>query len=520
MKYKKYHIISFILLMCTLVIKEITELFYIINYNDNSLNVKYVYILNCILLSIGFMLVIRGLLQRLRAALIINVAIITLFIIDNLLETAYFRFNLILLGYILLSLIFQKDWYKGKSNPRKLKIGIILGCILILSNIVWIIILKNSFNDISMCVNLSVLIIVTRLVLEPYSFKSGYSFEDKQKVQALLRKYSTNPVSELILEDDKLYYFSNICEGVIGYTIINNIAIVVGEPICSNSDQNDMLLEFKKFCSDNSLSICFCQVSDEYKSLLKENGFIVQEYGKEAVINLETYTLKGGKTANIRWANNKMEKMGIKVSEYKPLSNRDETIENQINKISDEWLKMKKGGELSFTLGTVSLDKPYDRRYFLARNSEGSLLGFMVCVPYKCREGYFIDITRRSEDAPLGIMEKLTVDICKILKEEKVKEVSLGLAPLADIQSCNNIESVIIHRFFEFIYNHMNSFYGFKALYHYKKKYNPSIWEPRFIAFSSEAWIISILYAMLKVKNPQGIRGILVDRISEVIKRK
>lgn len=47
MKFKKYHIISFILLMCTLVIKEITELFYIINYNSNSLNVKYVYIINC-----------------------------------------------------------------------------------------------------------------------------------------------------------------------------------------------------------------------------------------------------------------------------------------------------------------------------------------------------------------------------------------------------------------------------------------------------------------------------------------
>jgi len=520
MKYKKYHIISFILLMCTLAIKEMMKLFYIINYNNNSLNIRYVYIINCFLLSLCFVLTIRGLLQRLRAALIINIVMITLFVIVNFLETAYFSFNLVLLGYILLSLIIQNEWFKAKSNPRKLKIGIILGCILILSNIIWLIILKNSFNDISMCINLCLLILVIRLVLEPQVFKSEYSFEDKQKVQALLRKYSTNPVSELILEDDKLYYFSNICEGVIGYTVINNIAIVAGEPICSYSDKNDMLLEFKKFCSNNSLSICFCQVSDEYTYLLKKNGFIVQEYGKEAVINLETYTLKGGKTANIRWANNKMEKIGIKVSEYKPLINRNEIIENQINKISNEWLKMKKGSELSFMLGTVSLDKPFDRRYFTASNSEGIILGFMVCVPYKCKEGYFIDITRRSEDAPLGIMEKLTVDICKSLKEENVKEVSLGLAPLADIQRCNNIESIIVHRFFKFIYNNMNSFYGFKALYHYKKKYNPSIWEPRFIAFSSEAWIISILYAMLKAKNPQGIRGVMVDRISELIKIK
>lgn len=492
MKYKKYHIISLILLMCTLAIEEIMKLFYIINYNNDLLNVEYVYMINCFLLVICFVLIIKGLLQRLIAAIVINVVIISLFIMASFWETTYFRCNLILLGYILLSLIIQNKWFKGKSNPMKLKMGSILACILILSNIIWMMIFKNSFNYISMCINLCLLIIVIRLVLEPYDFRPEYSFEDKKKVQVLLRKYATNPVSEIILENDKLYYFSKTCEGVIGYTIINNIAIVAGEPICSNRNTNTILLEFKKFCFDNSLSICFCQVSDEYKTFLSKNGFIVQEYGKEAIINLDTYTLGGAKTSNVRWANNKMEKMGIKVTEYTPLISRNEIIEKQISKVSDEWLKMKKGGELSFMLGTISMDKPFDKRYFIASNSEGTVLGFMVCVPYKCKEGYFIDITRRSKDAPLGIMEKLTVDICKILKEDNVKEVSLGLAPLADIQSCNSTESIIIHRLFKFIYNHMNSFYGFKALYHYKKKYNPSIWEPRFIAFSSEASIISI----------------------------
>ena len=110
------------------------------------------------------------------------------------------------------------------------------------------------------------------------------------------------------------------------------------------------------------------------------------------------------------------------------------------------------------------------------------------------------------------------MDICKILKEDRVKEVSLGLAPLADIQSCNNIQSIIIHRFFKFIYKHMNSFYGFKALYDYKKKYNPSAWESRFIAFSAEASILSIGYAMIKAKHPQGIRRLLLDRLLELIK--
>lgn len=518
MKYKKYHIISVILLMFTLVIKEILEFYYLINNYNKSVNFNYMYIINCFLLGICFLLIIKGLLQRLRVALIINLAIISLLIIVNFFKSVYFKFNIILLSYILISLIIQNKWFKAKSNNKKLKIGVILAGILIFADIILHTTTINSFNDINIFINLCTLILIIRLVLEPNAFKQIHSYEEKQKVQGLLRKFATNPVSAIILEDDKKYFFPKSCEGVIGYTVINNIAIVAGEPICSYYNINNVLLEFKKFCSRNSLSICFCQVSTKYKKILEDADFIVQEYGKEAIIHLETYTISGSKTSKIRWANNKMDKLGVNVTEYKPLIERNEKIEKQIVNVSNEWLKMKKSGELSFMLGTISLDRPFDRRYFIATNSDGVVLGVIVCFPYKSQKGYFVDITRRSKDAPLGIMEKLTIDVCKILKEDNVKEVSLGLAPLADIQGGNSIESRIIYKFFKFIYKYMNSFYGFKALYDYKKKYNPSAWESRFIAYSSEASIISIGYAMVKAKHPQGIRKLLIDRVLTFIK--
>lgn len=503
--------------MFTLVIKEILEFYYSINNDNKSLNVNYMYIINCFLLGICFLFIIKGLLQRLRAALIINVVIILLIIIANFFESIYFKFNIILLSYILLSLIIQNKWFKAKSNYKKLKKGVVLSCILIFADIILYIMAKSSFSAINIFINLCTLIIIIKLVLEPYGFKQISSYEEKQKVRELLREFATNPVSAIILEDDKQYFFPKSCEGVIGYTTINNIAIVAGEPICSDYNLNSVLLEFKKFCSDNSLSICFCQVSEKYKKVLEDADFIVQEYGKEAIIHLDTYTISGSKTSKIRWANNKMDKLGIKVTEYKPLVERDESIEKQIANVSNEWLRMKKSAELSFMLGTISLNRPFDRRYFMATNSEGQVLGVIVCFPYKSQKGYFIDITRRSKDAPLGIMEKLTIDVCKILKEDNVKEVSLGLAPLADIQGGNSIESRIIYKFLKFIYKYMNSFYGFKALYDYKKKYNPSAWESRFIAYSSEAAIISIGYAMVKAKHPQGIRKLLIDRLLAVL---
>jgi len=56
-----------------------------------------------------------------------------------------------------------------------------------------------------------------------------------------------------------------------------------------------------------------------------------------------------------------------------------------------KWLKIKKGGEIKFTLGSIGLEKPYDRRYFTAKNSEGKLLGFVVFIPYANKSDYLTD---------------------------------------------------------------------------------------------------------------------------------
>jgi len=550
---KDCHINSSILLVLFLGIKEILYSFSSMENSNAYIPFDYLYIERIIsfLIGICFIFVAKGLFKRLTSAWLMSVSIVSLIMIINLLEKLYFNLSTILSIYILLSLLIQYKSFKSKSNPLNLKQGIILSSILIFCNVVFetltlynqrnnfknihsiedslfisiklllgmdksilkaVSINATNLTDAMILLNLFGLLGITILVLRPMLFKPINSYYDKLKVQSLLMKYATNPVSAIILENDKQYFFSKDGEGVIGYTVVDNVAIVAGEPICCNNNIFNFLSDFRSFCSDNSLSICFCQISSKFRDAFEKAGFILQEYGKEAIINLDSYSISGTKAAKIRWANNKMDKLGIKVTEYKPLLNRDKNIEKQIHIVSNDWLKMKKSSELSFMLGSISLDKPFDKRYFIATNPEGIILGFIVCFPYKSKKGYFVDITRRSQDAPLGIMEKLIIDTCKILKDDEVEEVSLGLAPLADIEYDKTIQSKLLYKTFKFIYENMNSLYGFKSLYEYKKKYNPSAWEPRFIAFSSKIFTPTLGYAILKAKNPKGIQGLIFYR--------
>jgi hypothetical protein len=51
--------------------------------------------------------------------------------------------------------------------------------------------------------------------------------------------------------------------------------------------------------------------------------------------------------------------------------------------ISKEWLKIKGGRELGFVLGSLGLEQPSAKRYFVARsgNNTGRIEGFVVCEP-------------------------------------------------------------------------------------------------------------------------------------------
>ena len=67
-------------------------------------------------------------------------------------------------------------------------------------------------------------------------------------------------------------------------------------------------------------------------------------------------------------------KAGVTVHEYKVLEKRDPAIDKEFNRITNEWLEVKKSGMLQFTMGNVGLENPMDKRYFYALNSMGKWL--------------------------------------------------------------------------------------------------------------------------------------------------
>lgn len=196
-------------------------------------------------------------------------------------------------------------------------------------------------------------------------------------------------------------------------------------------------------------------------------------------------------------------KAGVTVSEYRPLEKRDPEIEQAFDRVTDEWLGQKKSSLLSFTMGTVGLENPMDKRYFYARDKDNQIVAFIVFVPFLGKDGYMADVTRHGNGAPGGVMETIIYEAFQVFKNEGIHYGSLGVAPLAGL---DDEKAEPVEKLLRFVYDHLNECYGFKDLYRAKEKYSPTEWIPAYYIYLPKFPTPDMFYAVVKIQNNNVIR--------------
>ncbi len=528
---------------------------------DKFIHLKTILIHKDLSIITGLILIFLSyrLYKRMKVAWMIMLIILPVSLVLKI--TKYHTFinvPIIVEAFVICTLIAYYRDFNRESDPISLKVGITIALgsmgLIVIHSTIGLFLLKNQYIHIQsftdafiksikllfymdtstieprskiaqiygesiIAINIICLILSLILILKPLIYQRAISNMDRIKVREYLMRYAHNPISYVAIEKDKKYFFSRNVDGVIAYVVCSGVAVCVADPICNEQDMVILLSEFISFCKANELSICFYHSSEKYLYEFTKMGFGVLKYGEEAMFQLDTYSLSGKKTAKVRQAINNANRLGIQVLEYKPLEKRDPSVEEEIKDVSKEWLSFKKSGELSFMLGSISLEQPMDRRYFIAMDENKKIQGFVVFVPFLGGAGYYADVTRRRKNAPIGVMEKIIISAFDKMKEEGVLWGSLGLAPLVNVRE-NEERKQVTSRILEFIYENLNQFYGFKTLYQYKKKYGPTAWNPKFIVYYPAVFTPKIAYAILKATNPRGVKDYLLSQIKLIYNKK
>ncbi len=357
------------------------------------------------------------------------------------------------------------------------------------------------------------LIVFLAIALKPI-FEKSYN-TNIDDVKSFIIENGKNPLSYLILEEDKNIFYSERVRGLVGYKIVNGVFVILGDIVVEEGGENIFIEELLEFCKYQKLEILFLNSTGEYKKELLSLGLHQAKYGEDCIFTLDEYDLKGKRAQKIRTAINKSKKLGVEVHEYKIEEGRDEFIENSFREITDAWIKNKGSMMMEFTVGSMNLEAPENRRYFYSI-LDGVIIAFVVFVPYDNRKGYIADITRRREGAPQGAIESIIYDGFMTLKEEGAEEGNMGLCPLYNVV---DDFSGFNEKFLNEIYERFSKFYNFKALRHSKEKYGPTTWKNRYLFYSGKNFF-KILTAIVLCHFPKNMWKYVSTQILDFVKDK
>lgn len=316
------------------------------------------------------------------------------------------------------------------------------------------------------------------MLLRPVILRNPARLEERLRARNLIETYGQSALERLGLLEDKSYYFSPGGQSVIAYVAKGRVAIALGDPVGVSTDLPAAVRGFREFCDRHDWHPAFYQTGSKHLSLYDSLGFRAVKIGEEAIIDLASFTLKGKANQNFRTALNKLSNAGFRVEFYPPPVSQ--SLLDQLEEISDEWLHFTKGAEKRFSVGW------FDRAY---------LQGTMIAVVYTPHgdinafaniliggQEVGVDLMRRRQQTENGTMEFLFVSLFQYLQERGYQRFSLGLSALSGVGESPNAPR--LEKVLNYLADHLNHFYSFQGIHNFKYKFHPQ-WEPRYLVYAN-----------------------------------
>jgi phosphatidylglycerol lysyltransferase len=315
--------------------------------------------------------------------------------------------------------------------------------------------------------------------------------QERDRVSKLMQTYGTNSISYFALGEDKTYFFSDSGKSVISYVLQGSTAVVAGDPIGPQDEMNTVIKQFVAFCNEQDWTIVFWQVRAEVAELYRAEGFRLLKIGEDAVVNPQNFTLKGGAMANVRSSAKRAEKDGVHIVFYRGRVTDAEQLA-QMERISRQWLVAKGGAEMGFSMGAFDAQGDEKQLYAVAVDQQNKVHAFVSFIPIYGRHGWGLDLMRRTEQCAPGTMELLLARAIEHMKSDGSQMVSLGLAPLSNV---NEEDETFLDTSIDFLTDRFGNPSKNQSLYNFKKKFQPT-WESRYLVYSDALSLPKIGWAL------------------------
>jgi phosphatidylglycerol lysyltransferase len=321
---------------------------------------------------------------------------------------------------------------------------------------------------------------------------------EQAHARQIVETYGRSSIAFLALLDDKNSYFSQH-GSLIAYAIHGKVAVALGDPIGPPEDVGQAINGFQSFCAQNGWIPSFCLAGPEYLENYKQAGYNYFLVGYDAIVDLHDFNLHGKARSSYRKRYNRLRKQGYRfVLHQPPIS---EALLEKLHQISDRWLQHVSKPEKRFFNGWF--DPEYIRSSQVATidDPQGNTLAFANLAPLYQLNGISVDLVRYVPSHPSGLIDFLFVSLFYWAKEQSYNTFNLG--GCEPTQVSHDPSNPVIERMIYFLLSRMARFYGYKGLYDFKRKFQPT-WEGLYLVYPGFLYLPAVSYAIARIDTGRG----------------
>jgi len=297
------------------------------------------------------------------------------------------------------------------------------------------------------------------------------------KARQIIDTYGGDTLDYFALRDDKSWLFSG--STLIAYSVINRVMLVSPDPIGPVNERLDAWTDAMDLADANGWYVGILGASASWLPIYQAAGLTGMYIGDEAIVDCQTFSLKGKAMKSLRGAYNRVSKAGYRVEVMRPLEASPE-LRAQMEELATE--TRQGGAERGYSMTLSRLFDERDTELLLAVcfGPENKPVAFNQYIPAAQINGYSLDLMRRtnSPDAPNGLTDFVIIGTINWMAEHGLNGLGLNFAVMRAVIAGENgegrwqsAERALLHRFSESM--------QIESLYTFNKKYDPQ-WRPRY----------------------------------------
>ncbi len=251
-----------------------------------------------------------------------------------------------------------------------------------------------------------------------------------------------NHVSTLLLDSSCHLFSIPHLDGVIGYQLFENCAVVLGDPICLPENTSELTSAFQLQCKTNNWKIIYFLVSDAFAHWAINNGCsTLIQVGSGLILDPSSFQKK----QKIRWKINQSLHQRVIINEYQHF---DPVLEDQMKQAVEEWLQAKNGPQIF--LGKVNPFANERKKRIFYASQDDKIIGLLALSRIDLFQGWVVN-SFISLNSSVGISEHLMCSVCDVLAQENCHFLCLGAVSgekLGEIVGLNGFSKYFIRFIF------------------------------------------------------------------------